>query len=137
MGQLSVNSSLTERLCCLNRNTVHAVYSKYQLNLNFGLFLGVKTCEVFLCFVAIPLRLGSIMLTLLFSLCYVTGEYQSFLHRGWAKFWVKTFSITSTVFVAVAALNISAFTFEWKPLMCQASKSFLRLFCPTWSTWYN
>ena len=38
-------------------------------------YLGVKTCEAFLCFVAI-------MLTSLFSLFYVTGECHRFLHRG-------------------------------------------------------
>ena len=44
-------------------------------------YLGVKTCEVFLCFVAI-VRDRSIMLTSLFSLFYVTGECHRFLHRG-------------------------------------------------------
>ena len=46
-----------------------------------GVYLGVKTCEVFLCFVAI-VRVRSIMLTSLFSLFYVTGECHRFLHRG-------------------------------------------------------
>ena len=44
-------------------------------------YLGVRTCEVFLCFVAI-VRLASITLTSLFSLFYVTGEFHRFLHRG-------------------------------------------------------
>ena len=47
-------------------------------------YLGVKTCEVFLCFVAI-VRVRAIVLTSLFSLFYVTGEGHRFLHRGWAK----------------------------------------------------
>ena len=42
---------------------------------------GAKTCEVFLCFVAI-VRVWSIMLTSLFSLFYVTGECHRFLLRG-------------------------------------------------------
>ena len=45
------------------------------------LILGVKTCEVFLCFVAI-VRVRAIMLSSLFSLFYVTGECHRFLHRG-------------------------------------------------------
>ena len=44
-------------------------------------YLGVKTCEVFLCFVAI-VRVRFIMLASLFSLFYVTGERYRFLHRG-------------------------------------------------------
>ena len=44
-------------------------------------YLGVKTCEVFLCFVAI-VRVRAIVLTSLFSLFYVTGEGHRFLHRG-------------------------------------------------------
>ena len=40
-------------------------------------YLGVKTFEVFLCFVAI-VRVRSIMLTSLFSLFYVTGECHRF-----------------------------------------------------------
>ena len=47
----------------------------------FRLILGVKTCEVFLCFVAI-VRVRAIMLSSLFSLFYVTGECHRFLHRG-------------------------------------------------------
>ena len=50
---------------------------------NLRVYLGV-TCKVFLCFVVI-VRLGSIMLTSLFSLFYVTGEVHRFLHRGRAQ----------------------------------------------------
>ena len=46
-----------------------------------GVYLGVKTCEVFLCFVSIMFVL-SIVLTSLFSLFYVTREGGRFLHRG-------------------------------------------------------
>ena len=49
-----------------------------------GVYLGVRTCELFLCFVAI-VRVRAIMLTSLFSLCYVTGEFHRFLHRGRAE----------------------------------------------------
>ena len=45
--------------------------------LAFGVYLGVKTCEVFLCFVAI-VRVRAIVLTSLFSLFYVTGECHRF-----------------------------------------------------------
>ena len=44
-------------------------------------YLSVRTCELFLCFVAI-VSVRSIMLTSLFSLFYVTGEFHRFLHRG-------------------------------------------------------
>ena len=58
----------------------------------FWVYLGVKTCEVFLCFVAI-VRVRPITLTSLFSLFYVTGECHRFLHRGWAVFlgWKQDF----------------------------------------------
>ena len=44
----------------------------------------VAWCEVFLCMVTIII-LGSIVLTSLFSLFYVTCERNRFLHWGWAK----------------------------------------------------
>ena len=47
----------------------------------FGVYLGVKTYEVFLCFVSIMFVL-SVVLTSLFSLFYVTREGDRFLHRG-------------------------------------------------------
>ena len=52
---------------------------------DFGVYLGVRTCELFLCFVAI-VRVRAIMLTSLFSLFYVSGEFHRFLHRGRAGF---------------------------------------------------
>ena len=52
--------------------------------LKFWVYLGVRTCELFLCFVAI-VRVRVIMLTSLFSLCYVTREFHRFLHRGRAE----------------------------------------------------
>ena len=48
---------------------------------NFRVYLGVKTCEVFLCFVTIMFVL-SFVLTSLSSLFYVTREGDRFLHRG-------------------------------------------------------
>ena len=53
--------------------------------LNWG-SLGVRTCELFLCFVAI-VRVRAIVLTPLFSLFYVTGEFHRFLHQGRALNW--------------------------------------------------
>ena len=44
-----------------------------------GVYLGVKTCEVFLCFVAI-VRGTVYYFTSLFSLFYVTSECHRFLH---------------------------------------------------------
>ena len=49
--------------------------------LDFWVYLGVNTCEVFLCLVAI-VKVRFIMLTSLFSFFYVTGECHRFLHRG-------------------------------------------------------
>ena len=43
--------------------------------------LGVRTCELFLCFVTI-VRVRAIVLTSLFSLFYATGECHRILHRG-------------------------------------------------------
>ena len=50
-------------------------------------YLDVKTCEVFLCFVTIMFVqetwfVLSFVLTSLFSLFYVTREGDRFLHRG-------------------------------------------------------
>ena len=44
-----------------------------------GVYLGVKTCEVFICFVAI-VRVRVYYVDLLFSLFYVTDECHRFLH---------------------------------------------------------
>ena len=57
---------------------------------NIRVYLGVKTCEVFLCLVAI-VKVRSIMLTSnLFPLLnYVTGECHRFLHRGWPQYTPK------------------------------------------------
>ena len=45
------------------------------------MILGVRTCELFLCFAPFVF-LGSIVLTSLFPLFYVTREFYRFLHRG-------------------------------------------------------
>ena len=59
---------------------------------NSWVYLGVKTCEVFLSFVAI-IFLGSIVVDFsvayLYSLFYVTREFHRFLQRGWAKQFVR------------------------------------------------
>ena len=47
-----------------------------------GAYLGVRSCEVFLCFVAI---VSVRVLTSLFSLFYITGECYRFFHRGVQK----------------------------------------------------
>ena len=57
-------------------------WHQFQMNsLSIWVYLDVKTCEVFLCFVTIMFVL-SIVLTSLFSLFYVTRERNRFLHRG-------------------------------------------------------
>ena len=47
-------------------------------------YLGVGTWELFLCFVPFVFLRFFIVMTYLFSLFYVTGELNRFLHRGWA-----------------------------------------------------
>ena len=56
----------------------------HQIRHEKWVYLGVKTCEVFLCLVAI-VEVRSIMLTSLFSFFYVTGECHRFLHREYQK----------------------------------------------------
>ena len=65
-------------------------------------YLGVRTCELFLCFVAI-VRVRVIMLTSLFSLFYVTGEFLRFLHRGRAH---NLQNSTSTLTVVLVTSGI-------------------------------
>ena len=55
-------------------------YAKYHA-MEIRVYLGARTCELFLCFVVI-VRVRVIMLTSLFSLFYVTREFHRFLHRG-------------------------------------------------------
>ena len=86
-------------LCCVLRQDPLRVY------------LGVRTCELFLCFVAI-VRVRAIMLTSLFSVFYVTGEFHRFLHRGRAYF-------TLTV-------PLSTQVYKWGLLNCQGKPNKLR-----------
>ena len=66
------------RLCCSCFG--FSIVSKREKREFLG-YLGVKTCEVFLCFVAI-VRVRVCYVTSLFSLFYVTGESYKFLHLG-------------------------------------------------------
>ena len=66
---------------CLSVLSEHVASQSKWRSADLGVYLGVKTCEVFLCFVAI-VRVRAIVLTSLFSLFYVTGEGHRFLHRG-------------------------------------------------------
>ena len=54
-----------------------------------GLYLGVRTCELFLC-LQLLLGLRSIVLT---SLFYVTRECHRFLHRGKPKKWITFLAV--------------------------------------------
>ena len=55
----------------------HFFYRGFLSRLDRRVYLGVKTCEAFLCFVA-TVRVRTITLTSLFSLLYVTGECHRF-----------------------------------------------------------
>ena len=69
---------------------------------NIRVYLGVKTCEVFLCFLATGyyfpwLYCVEFSVASLYSLFYVTREFHRFLHRGWAEHSVgcKVFTLDS------------------------------------------
>ena len=66
---------LSHNFSRLNKNNISQVVD------NFWVYLGVKTCEVFLCFVTIIFVL-SFVLTSLFSLFYVARDGDRFLHQG-------------------------------------------------------
>ena len=56
-------------------------YQELQKNtLFFQVYLGVRTCELFLCFAPFVF-LGSTVFTSLFSLFFVTCEFNRFLHQ--------------------------------------------------------
>ena len=65
--------------------TLHRPTNSAESQTKLGVSFGVRTCELFLCFVVI-VRVRVIILTSLFSLFYVTGEFHRFLHRGRAWF---------------------------------------------------
>ena len=66
--------------CLLSVGVVlFALFVCYCLKL--GVYLSVRTCELFLCF-ARYVFLGSIMLTSLFSSFHVILKFNRFLHRG-------------------------------------------------------
>ena len=69
-------------------------FSKYFQK--FWVSLGVRTSELFLCFVAI-VRVRAIVLTSLFSLFYVTGEFHRFLHRGRAEVFVMACTYSHSI----------------------------------------
>ena len=66
--------------CFVGKTCHHAGRQSGEDN-KMRVYLGVRTCEVFLCFVTIVFVL-SIVLSSLFSLFYVTREGNRFLHRG-------------------------------------------------------
>ena len=65
----------------MNLNTTPHVHDAQIISSKFRVYLGVRTCELFLCFVPFVF-LGFVVVTSLFSLFYVTGEFNRFLHRG-------------------------------------------------------
>ena len=69
---------------------------------NIRVYLGVKTCEVFLCFLVTGyyfpwLYCVEFSVVSLYSLFYVAWEFHRFLHRGWAEHSVgcKVFTLDS------------------------------------------
>ena len=78
----------------------------------FRVYLGVKTCEVFLCFVTIMFVL-SVVLTSLFSLFYVTHEGDRFLHRGWAAI-SEQYYLTARV-LKTEPFSVGPFFYKHRP----------------------
>ena len=67
---------------------VHGIWlssipSRSLLATQFRVYLGVRTCELFLCFAPFVF-LGFSVSTSLFPLLYVTREFHRFVHRRWA-----------------------------------------------------
>ena len=62
-----------------NTNTVVDYINVELMKVKLRVYLGVRTCEVSLCFVTI-IFLGSIVLTFLLPLLYTTSEHNRFLH---------------------------------------------------------
>ena len=82
LSSVSSLSALISEAAGSSLATLHAhLSSQVTLVPQRRVYLGVKTCEVFLCFVTIMFVL-SIVLTPLFSLFYVTREGDRFLHRA-------------------------------------------------------
>ena len=73
-----------EKTCSIKRVNSNLSLSRVFVYRKLRVSLGVRTCELFLCFVAI-VRVRAIVLTSLFSVFYVTGEFHRFLHRGGAQ----------------------------------------------------
>ena len=68
-----------DKASCFQCLSLRANYSYFHL-----VFLSVRTCEVFLCFVDI-VRVRVYYFDCFISLSYITGEWYRFSHRGWAQ----------------------------------------------------
>ena len=97
-------------------NNIIDIQSYFRIT-TFRVYFGVKTCEVFLCFVTIMFVL-SFVLTSLFSLFYVTRVGDRFLHRGWANFSFEVSSawrskrspkLTHSFFCTMSYISYSAY----------------------------
>ena len=74
-------TNMATETSCKCQRVITPVKTSYFLTIIRVIILDVKTCEVFLCFLAI-IFLGSFVLTSMYSLLYVTREFNRFLHRG-------------------------------------------------------
>ena len=74
----SYTKNLGGQIRCIMGNVEVA---NYWLSNLVRVYLGVTTCELFLCFASFVF-LSSFVLTSLFPLFYVTRESNRFLHRG-------------------------------------------------------
>ena len=70
-----------------------------------GVYLGVRTCELFLCFVAIFWVRVYCVDFFVFFLFYVTGEFHRFLHRGSADRSGKTIAMVVNKYSTQASFH--------------------------------
>ena len=116
-------------------------------NIYLRVYLGVKGCEAYLCFVAI-VRVRSIMVTSLFSLFYVTSECYRFLHREWAniQFCVSVWNLFRTHPLSRLPTSLSRYDnlqirlqrlkkqIEWIPHVLELEN---RTACTTFEPWFG
>ena len=116
-----VSLDILFEVCCSEKT------EKIRL-LSLRVYLGVRTCEVVICFVTIMFVL-SIVLTSLFSLFYVTRERNRFLHRGW-KGIVEPLFVSHCILVQYCFLSFVSIILCH---LCPVHELFVALFRVTWN----
>ena len=115
-------SRVESRAQCVSNG---AENSTSTLAKNYWVYLGVRTCELFLCFVAI-VRVRAIMLTSLFSLFYVTGEFHRFLHRGRAELFLSLITKAERWNKNITGIFMNQSELTWKSPVSKIGECFQR-----------